>query len=140
MKIKEVWDNNDFENMNWHGSAIYSIALPQNNQLLSFDIDYIFEWILNNKTNLFHFKISPCNLIFKSVLDLKINLDFHDSIGISIDEIKRENPKISPYGNAIFWTYIILTDKGDISFTSTGFEQIFRKQPYLSESINIGRD
>jgi len=139
MKVKLNWNEKDFDNMDWHDCPIYSISLPQENQNLIFDIDYIFKWVLDEKTNLFKFQISPCTLIFKSVLDLNLNLDFQDSIGISMDEIIRIKPKLSPNGKTLFWTFIIKTDKGKISFTSIGFEQIVKEQPILSDSINIGR-
>lgn len=139
MELKKTLNNNDFESLDWHDSTIYSITLPQNNQILKFDIDYIFQWILKKETNLFEFSLSPCYLIFFDVLDLNIQINFKDSIGLNISEIKRINSHLSPNGKVILWTFIIETDKGTITFTSTGFEQIVNKQPVLSNSINLGR-
>lgn len=140
MKIKTTWQNNDFDNMDWHDSAIYSISLPQNNQILRLDIDYIFQWILKKDTNLFEFSISPSTLIFFDVLYLNIQIDFKDSVCINIREIKRINPHKSPNGEIILWTFIIETDKGLISFISSGFEQVANKDAIISNNISLGRD
>lgn len=139
MNIKEKWDDNDFSELSWHDSTIYSISFPNDELLLNLDIDYIFEWILNDESNLFEFYISPCILAFYDILNLNININFENSTGICIDDILRENPILSPNGKYTVWNYKIQTDKGYISFTSTGFDLILRQPPILSKDISLKR-
>lgn len=139
MKVKKKWTDLDFEEMGWHDSIIYSISFPNNDQRLSLDIDYIFKWVLDQETNLYKFWVSPCQLIFESVMYLKIDIDFSNSIGIYISDIKRKNPQLSPNGKNILWDYLILTDKGQISFQALGYNQIVNEQPVFINSQTIER-
>lgn len=139
MHVKEIWSDKDFDEMGWHDSCLHAISFPQYDQVFELDIDYIFEWVLNKESNLFNFHISPCTLTFYDVLNLEINISFDDSIGISIADITRENPRKLANDKLAIWDYVIETDKGTISFTATGFEQKVLSQPILSESISLDR-
>lgn len=139
MKVKESWNNKDFEEMSWHDCTIYSLNFPHEDQNFILDIDYIFKWVLNKENNLFKFWIAPCTITFHNTMNLDIKISFSDSIGLSINQIRRENLRESINKKAILYDYTINTDKGIITFTSTGFEQIVREQPIFSENINVGR-
>jgi len=140
MIAKDKWDNDDFNNMDWHDCRIYSITLPEKELSLILDIDYIFEWILNDDMDLFKFWISPCKLAFFDVSKLKIQLDYKNSVGMDINEILMMNPTRLPNAKKDIYDFEIVTEYGYISFSSTGFEQTVIEQPILSDSINIGRD
>lgn len=140
MIVKENWTDIDFLEMSWHDSYIYSMIFPGEKLIVSFDIDYLFEWVLVKKENLYNFWISPCILIFYDVLNLKVNLDFKNGVKLQIDAIKRINQRLSPNGNVLVWDYIIETDKGTISFESTGFLQKVEKQPVLKSSQELSRE
>ncbi|WP_139420303.1 hypothetical protein [Chryseobacterium mulctrae] len=134
MNVKNVWTESDFEEMEWHDSYVYSIFLPDENQKLILDIDYIFKWVLDETSNLYSFWISPCDLIFENVLYLKINLDYQNTVGLDIQNINRFNPRLSPNGKILLWDYEILTDVGSITFESSGYIQNIKEQPILSDS------
>lgn len=135
---KEKWHDSDFEDMCWHDSPIYNISLPQGSFDFILDIDYIYEWIFQKSTESSKFQIAPCYLTFSNILDLSINIYFENNMDVSIQEIKRINPIQLDSGNTL-WTYIITTDRGDISFSSTGFSQRAYKKPIYSDSYGLGR-
>ena len=103
------------------------------------DIDYIFKWELEEAKDLYAFWVSPCLLVFHNVLDLKIEFDFQNVVGLDIDNIKRLNPKTSLAGNIIIWKYVIETNIGIISFYSTRFSQKVISQPVFSRSQLLPR-
>lgn len=69
----------------------------------------------------------------------KNELDFANTNGIEILELKRQNPTPILNKEDKQWDFVIETDKGLISFKSTGFEQVVREEPILSETYNIKR-
>jgi hypothetical protein len=136
-QVKAEWTNDDFTAMSWHDSRIYSMSFPNEKLEFSIDIDYIFKWEKVEAQN--RFWVSPCHIKFEDVLNLKINVDFQNSVGIDILSIKRENDRLSPNGRMIIWDFEIETDKGTISFQSTGYVQIVLSQPILSISQDLNR-
>lgn len=139
MEVKSIWTEMDFEEMGWHDSYIHAIALPSESLELVLDIDYLFKWVLDDETNSYNFWVSPCTLYFFNVLNLKIDVDFQDSVGLDISEIKRINPRPSKNGKTTLWDFEIETNKGVIKFESSGFKQIVRKQPAYSPSQVLER-
>jgi len=140
MEVKNIWTDDDFESMNWHDNYIHSISFPGDTSKIILDIDYLFEWKLNEDENLYNFWISPCWLIFENVLNVKVDLDFKESIGLDIENIKRLNSRLSPNGKVNIRDYLIDTDKGLITFESTGYILKVKKQPILSCSQYLPRE
>jgi hypothetical protein len=140
MNVKEIWSEEDFEDMGWHDSYIHAISFPNDCLQLSLDIDYIFKWVLDDKTNLYNFWVSPCNLIFRDTLNLEINLNFKNAIGLSIQDINKSNFRLSPNGEIGMWDFEILTDRGNIKFESSGFRQIVKAQPKFLQNQTIERE
>ncbi len=138
--VKNIWTDKDFEEMGWHDSHIYSILFPDESLKLVLDIDYVFKWVLNEETGFYNFLVSPCCLTFMDVLSLKIDIDFENSIGLSIEDINRSNPRLYPNGKDIKWDYSIITDIGDITFVSSGYIQEVKTQPIFSQSQILKRD
>ncbi|MBN8856741.1 MAG: hypothetical protein J0H29_00050 [Sphingobacteriales bacterium] len=137
MNVKEVWGNEDFNEMSWHDNYIYKMSFPSDDLRMSLEIDYIFKWELNPKSNFYQYWISHCWLTFVDVLNLKIDLDYKNSTGLTIAEIRRISNRISKNQKVIIWTFEIETDKGMISFDATGFIQKVDKQPVLSQSQRL---
>lgn len=133
MNIKNIWTNSDFEEMGWHDNRIYKITFPNKSFNFSLYLDYIFDWDRTNSKCL----ISPCELVFENVSNLKVNLDFQDTSLLFINEIKRSESKPSINNKTLIWYYDIGCDIGTISFNSTGFKQVVIKPPILSESIYL---
>lgn len=138
MDVKHIWTDADFDEMGWHDSRVYSLSFPDENFEFSLDIDYIFQWVQPTDIS-FQFWVSPCTLVFKDVTDLKVDIDFSNSITVSIIGIERSSVRMSQNGKAIIWKYIIETDKGILTFLSTGFRQYVRDNPSLSNSQDLGR-
>jgi len=140
MKVKEIWTEQDFEQMGWHDSHVYNVSFPNKELEFCLDIDYLFKWVLDSsKTNLYKFWVSPCVLVFFNVSNLKISIEFKDSIGLDILDINRNESFLYLEKKITFWNFEILTDKGTISFESSGYKQIVRKQPILNQSQVLGR-
>lgn len=116
---KQLWTDEDFEQMGWHDCNIYQIRLAED---LELDIDYIFKWNEPDLEGLpFTFWIAPATLVFKSVQDLTFDFDtgFEDAFEIEDIERKERNR----------WT--IITRRGDIQFSSKGYEQYIRQEPFF---------
>lgn len=139
MNVKEVWTDADFEEMGWHDSHIHAISFPNENLGISLDIDYLFKWVLDDKSNRYKFWASPCTLFFFNVVNLKIDIDFQNTIELSILNINRDNPRLPAAGEITLWDFEITTDKGHIKFESSGYKQVVRKQPIFSQSQVLAR-
>lgn len=126
----------NFEKMNWHDSRFYSISFPNKSLEIILDIDYIISFNDKNKI----FEILPSKLVFYDVSNFKINLDFNNTIGIDISEIRRQNKTVLSNKRTIIWEYIIETDHGTISFNSTGYSQSSDKLPIWSPIYELGRE
>ena len=128
------WTDQDFEVMDWHDNFIDSISFPSENLILKLNIDYILEWIKPDNEELYQFKVALAKLEFYNVLNLTIDLAFSNTACLYIDEILRSNRRLSPNRKGFLWDYKIKTDKGSITFDSTGFTQTLISQPQISHS------
>jgi hypothetical protein len=131
--------NRPFDEMNWHDNIVYSISLPSENLTLGLDIDHILEWKLPPDSPTYNFVVAPALLLFENVSELKLNLSFGEYCGICIEVIKRGNPKLSPNGSVILWDFQIETDRGLITFISTGFVQKLVAEPQEGKSQKFNR-
>ena len=139
MKIKDIWSDSDFADMGWDQSRLYSIAIPDENFKLVLDIDYIFKW-QREGSSYSGFWVSPCNLIFHNVSGFKSEIDYKDNNLLFVSEIRRSNERLTPNKMFTAWDYEIECDNGSISFSATGFEQTVRKQPVLSETLDLNKN
>ena len=128
---KAIWTQEDFSAMGWHDCPIYAIQLADD---ILLDIDYILEWVSDERTNHYSFWIAPATLQFIAPYDLEIavKLDFVD--GLEITEIEQE-----PLGEGLY-EYKIVTQEGDIQFKSKGYRQHIRQEPILQESQCLEAD
>ncbi|MCE7057189.1 hypothetical protein LZF95_21085 [Algoriphagus sp. AGSA1] len=139
MKVKEIWTELDFEDMGWHDCHIHAISFPNEELEMSFDIDYLFKWELDDKSNLYKFWVSPCILFFYNVINLKIDIDFQNAIGLDILDINKKNLRLSADKKTNLWDFEIATDKGLIKFESSGYKQVVKNEPICSESQILAR-
>lgn len=146
MTYKTIYSDDDFSQMGWHDATVYSMTFPTPHFFsISFDIDYIFKWHKTEAGTRYRgWDVAPCTLTFHNVSGLKVALDWSSPDGTnqgdtSILDIRRENSRLSPNVKFVCWDYEIELDVGVISYTATGFEQIVRVPPTLSESQNLGR-
>lgn len=131
--MKRLFDDSDFETMDWHDNKIHAVSFDAKLYRLLLDIDYIVEW--KAVGNRYEFKVAPATLIFENVYDLNLS---PFGLAMTITGVIKENPG-QPV-NARFvdnklqydWT-IILTD-GEIGFKSIGFQQYLRKEPVLGNA------
>src|SRR5690242_20793394 len=85
---KNIWTENDFEQMGWHDAIIYKIAFGNN---LLLDIDYIFQWNQPEIEGLgFTFWIAPATLCFRNVKNLKFDIDVAFDGAFQIEDLEKE--------------------------------------------------
>ncbi len=136
MIVKDEWGNADFKDMGWHDCRLYAFSIPNEEFELVLDIDYIFKWPREERGEKGYW-VSPCDLKFNGVSNLKIDMDFKDNMLLFIVDLKRFNQGLSPNGKFTVWDFEVECDNGTISFNSTGFNQIIRNQPILSEAQDL---
>jgi hypothetical protein len=137
---KRIWTDQDFETMGWHDATVHAyVCQPQSHKIL-FDIDYILKWVdpVPPGTH-FTFWVVPATLVFEDVFEVDIQIQSLQG-ELTIQEIKRSNPKLSPNGKMVVWHYFLDGNEGAISFQATGFKQYFRKPPLLTNSQELTFD
>jgi hypothetical protein len=135
------WTDADFASMSWHDNHVYAFRVDEGewgSGTLTFDIDYIEEWLKEEKG--FRFRIVPVKLVFKDVWALRLSLDYGSvSAGMcpfSIHAITRiEEPR--ERHTARVWTIDINWPKGQISFEASGFEQLSTGDTVVCEEQRI---
>lgn len=142
----KIWTLDEFEYMNWHDARIHSLGIVNDEEhyqnKLSLDIDYILEWIKNDKGGYF-FSVIPCILTFYDVHDLTIDISTGrtTTLNLEIDYIEMNEynslDENDPF-KTISWS--IELQNGTISFEAISFEQIPSiDMPILSKTQSLKR-
>jgi hypothetical protein len=119
---KRIWTDADFEQMSWNDCMIYKMRVSGD---LVLDIDYILQWNQPDVEGLpFTFWIAPATLVFKQVQNLILEIDTTFTEAYEIEDIEK---RVTETG--ITWT--IITQRGYIEFTSEGYEQFIRQEPFF---------
>ena len=133
--LKTKWNHENFDAMNWHDCKIYAVCFDSENFELSFDIDYIIQWIKDKAPKgKFRFKLVPATLVFKNVHSIEIASDNIELIILSVVREalgKPANGDIIKASIEYLWT--IETTVGEIAFKSIGYEQFAR-----GEAVELG--
>ncbi|GAA4055517.1 hypothetical protein GCM10022409_48420 [Hymenobacter glaciei] len=119
---KWVWTEADFAQMGWHDATIYAVQFGKD---ISFDIDYIFEWVQADKDDFFSFYIAPVTLIFSEPRSIVFNVNFRFGQQLEIEGIHR---RITDAG---LTEWCLETHQGDIIIITDSFQQIIRCPPTL---------
>ena len=106
--------------MGWHDATIYAVQFGKD---ISFDIDYIFEWVQADKDDFFSFVITPVTLVFPAPQRVAFSLDFRFGQEIEIEDIHRRTT------DAGLTEWYVETQQGDITITADAFRQIVRRHP-----------
>lgn len=136
---KNIWTQDDYEQMGWHDCSIYGLTFLPVDEIgttnLVFDIDYIFKWVNPIKPGqTFSFWVSPCTLVFKDAFALTMNVDRR---GGTTDMLEIADlylvGKVEQGTNQRIYEWSIDLQEGNISFKSSGFEQIVRQKPLFTD-------
>lgn len=134
---KWIWTDADFELMGWHDSQIYAFAFLSETYEFVLDIDYILRWVQPAPgETYFKFWVAPATLVFENAYDIKFDLDTQNGVGVEIQDIHRQNPKVLEAGELAGtneWRWVIEAQEGEISLDATGFKQYFRKKPFFQQ-------
>jgi hypothetical protein len=132
---RAIWDEKDFQTMQWHDCKVYAVAFDSEKFELVFDIDFIVEWVTpKDSQSSYEFWVVPATLAFKNVHELTMDVD---SVDLIIDTITRgdpSEPKNVNYVNDLEYKWTIETNNGELSFKSVGYEQFARAKPLLSNA------
>ena len=137
----------DFDAMSWHDNTVYGLSfdigdasLGDWRRDLSFDIDYIAEWVPSGEQRA-RFRVAPATLTFHQVTDLRIAVDFGDSDGnMAINNLAIANVTRTAvddkqrFPDQDYYRYRIelnLPQGGEIAFGARGFTQVLRAEPVL---------
>ena len=136
---KNVWTQEDYEQMGWHDSRIYGLLFLPDDETettdLIFDIDYIFKWVHPvPPEQYFSFWLSPCTLIFKDTFALKMDID---NQGMKADLLEIADlilvSKIEQEKGVWIYEWEMELQEGNIRFKSTGFSQMVRHKPIYTK-------
>ena len=122
---KRIWTQADFRVMGWHDCPIYAVQFADD---ILLDIDYILEWVVDEKAKCYRFWVAPAAIQFSSPRNLQISVQADFVNGLEIADIKQTRVGTGMYD------YQIQTQEGDIRFTAKGFKQHIRKTPVLVKS------
>jgi len=124
----KVWTQEDFEEMSWHDNHVHGFSLAEGahgSGTVSFDIDYILEWI-KQESGAIVFRIAPADLTFHEVTNLVIHLDYEKPTAalspFSLDSIDRIEERRARY-TATVWKLNLNWPEGYISFEASGYVQ-----------------
>lgn len=137
MVDKIEWTTADFDTVSWHDCRVYGFSLEEREHgtaELAFDLDFIVEWLCHSDRQ-FEFRVAPATLTFHEVFGLRVELDYA-TIGagmcpFSIDRIERERRAPATADTSFKWRLSVNWPSGLITFESTGFTQVLRRDPVL---------
>jgi hypothetical protein len=131
------WTHQQFEQMSWHDNHVHALRVVEGRHgagELLLDIDYILEWVKGEQG--MRFRIVPATLRFLDVTGLRIALDYATpsaALGpFSIHAIERREEQRERHVAQV-WKIVINWPAGEISFEASGYEQVARAEPVLTE-------
>jgi hypothetical protein len=125
---KWLWTEADFDQMGWHDATIYAVQFGKD---ISFDIDYILEWVQADKDDFFSFYIVPATLIFLEPQSVVFSIDFQFGQQLKIEDIHCRTT------DARTTEWYLETRQGDITIAADSFRQIIRRPPTLQTGQQI---
>ncbi len=133
-KIKTIWTDADFEDMNWHDNVVHALSIipKEYDYELLLDIDYIFDWVKPEPPhNYYSFVVAPATLSFTGVWDIETNIATRKSVlePLIISEIRRANQRNVNNDDYILWDWVIILEQGTIKFTAPCYSQYIRRNP-----------
>ena len=127
--------------MSWHDNRVHAMRMIEGEHgvgELWLDLDYILEWIEQQKT--FRFRVVPVWLKFKEVAYLKLALDYPSvsaaTCPFSIESIQKQHVQRERY-TACVWSIAVNWPAGEIRFEASGFDQVAYGAEVLSTSQGL---
>jgi len=131
---KSIWTEADVETMGWHDATVYAMSFENGSEEYCgdfvLDIDYIFKWVHPTPPERhFTFWVSPCTLVFKNALQIKMHIDtgMFALEGLQIADISSQESPNQISGKR--YIYSINLQEGQIQLHADGFTQIVRRLP-----------
>lgn len=130
--IEAVIASEDFDRVSWQGNRIHAMTLPNENLELKLDIDHI---LTHQKDDLQHdvYSVIVCELVFYSVDQLMMHLNYQNQTPLLITNISREVVYLKLRSKEPIWHYVIDTNQGTICFDASDLRQ-YVKAPRVEQS------
>jgi hypothetical protein len=133
---KLVWSEADYDQMGFHDVGIRAVYFSTQSQEVSFDIDYIFKWVMPTPPGkFFTFWVSPATLVFRDVSDVEVS--WGGSELFELDELKRSEEEKLPTGYARWLWTLAGNVGGSASLRATGYNLYVRREPIYINRQNL---
>ncbi|MER9651740.1 hypothetical protein [Mesorhizobium sp. M0199] len=136
--IKNKWSMPDYASMGWHDCRMYSVSFLDEGSIVSFDIDYIFDYKIDKQKDVLYL-VAPAALYFFDAFDLIIEINSGNLVGATIENLNISYLRKSKNGAVDIFLCVIELDIGKLSVKTSGFEMILKKAPVLSPTQDLGR-
>jgi hypothetical protein len=138
---KDIWTDDDFDQMGWHDSTVHAIEFePANDHAgsIHLDIDYIFEWVHPSEPGgAFTFWVAPATLVFPMAWDVIVRIEMLSSVlRLEITDIVR-TPYAVPSGAPGFFTWTVDGDNFAVEMKADGYRQYIRRRPILTDAQSL---
>ncbi len=140
------WTNDSFEEMSWHDNRVRGIAFHNPHDLyvfdVSFDLDYILEWICNG--SFYQFVVAPAMLTFHSANNVRFDMTMNYKQDLDINRVERVELTTASERDAGYrrWRFEIYFhgQVSPVSLEATGYTQILRAAPRLQDGQALNDD
>ncbi|MER9934317.1 hypothetical protein [Mesorhizobium sp. M0088] len=136
--IKDKWSMSDYPSMGWHDCRIYSVSFLNESNIVSFDIDYIFDYKMDEREEN-RFLVAPANLHLFDAFDFTLEVKSGELVGVTIENMTISYLRKSKNGAVDIFLCVIELDVGKLSVKTSGFEMILRQPPAFSPTQDLGR-
>jgi hypothetical protein len=124
------WATIPFDEAGWHDVHIHGIAAVPDRFELYLDIDYLLDWKCPRcGPGPARFRVAPATVRFEDVSSVELALESPQGT-VAIRELERIT--ISNRDVQV-WRWMFHCHQGSLSFESTGFKVLIRKQPITTE-------
>ncbi len=121
--------------MGWHDVHVHALAFGPGEEQLSFDIDYMFEWVDPAPGEVYYRHwVAPSTLVFHDVHSLDLQLgSFGSFLILGVERSEPRTPRnTEATGRGTEWRWSFDCIEGSIQFFGSGFCQYTRQAPRLN--------
>ena len=133
---KERYSHDDFSLLGFHDCHVRGIHWSASDFSLSLTLDYIIQWV--RAEDVFHFWVSPAELCFHDISDVKIELDWKGTLDCQMQDITKANARKTPNGAVQhLWEIDFFSPDGQMELWAIGFQLTIKEPPKLVRSPRL---
>jgi len=135
---KLIWDDDDFSDMGWHDTTLWSMHANPDDFEFVVDLDYIFSWVCPaSGKGPCEFWVAPVTMVFENVGNVRIHIESSQGT-LEVAALHRTEIAQTPNGKLTHWRYRFECQEGEATLTATGFKMFVRRPPVLVASQRLG--